>query len=139
MAARPATLGAWILPRAQALHPPLMRDRFRGDLTGWLDALTPSLLAAWETEDRRRIEAGCYTSWASDGLPEARLAGQAVLLRGNAYLRQGRNGQPVPPRPQLVRFVHRLRFVDTPHGLHLDALEEVHWGEWQQADLRHGA
>jgi hypothetical protein len=135
----PTTPGAWILPRAQALHPLLMRDRFRGDLTRWLDALTPRLLAAWEDEDRRRIQRGCYAGWASDGLPEARLAGQAVLLRGNAYLRQGRNGQPVPPRPQLVRFVHRLRFVDTSRGLRLDALEDVHWGEWQQAELRHAA
>lgn len=131
----PVAPGPWILPKARDLHPSLMRDRLRGDLTRWIDALTPRLLALWEAEDRQRLEEGRYAGWEPDGAPEARLHLGCVLIRGNAILREGRNGQASPPRPVPVRFVHRLRFVQTPRGLRLDALDEAHWGEWRQAEI----
>jgi len=132
--ALPATLGPWILPKARDLHPMLMRDRLRGGLTRWTTALTPRLLARWEAEDRQRLNEDRYAGWEPEDAPEGLLHEGDVLLRGNAILREGRCGQARPPRPVRLRFVHRLGFVETPKGLRLDRLEEVHWGEWRQAE-----
>lgn len=112
-----------------------MRDRFRGDLTRWVDALTPRLLALWEAEDRKRLEENRYMGWTAKSLPETLLYQGYVLLRGHAILREGRIGQPTPPPATHIHFIHRLLFVSTPQGIRLDALDEAEWHDWQSAQM----